>query len=95
MEQVLASLPLSTALVYFDDILVPGQSFSHELTNLQKVFERLRIAKLKLSPKKCHLFRREVKYLGHVVSKNGISPDPDKVNAVMSCPGLFPLLPPS
>ena len=86
MEQVLAGLPLSTALVYLDDILVPGQSFSHELTNLQKVFERLRIAKLKLSPKKCHLFRREVKYLGHVVSKNGISPDPDKVNAVMSWP---------
>ena len=45
MEQVLAGLPLSTALVYLDDILVPGQSFSHELTNLQKVFERLRICK--------------------------------------------------
>ena len=86
MEQVLAGLPLSTALVYLDDILVPGQSFSHQLTNLRKVFERLRAAKLKLSPKKCLLFRREVKYLGHVVSKNGISPDPDKVNAVMSWP---------
>ena len=86
MEQVLAGLPLSTALVYLDDILVPGQSFSHKLTNLQKVFERLRIAKLKLSPKNYHVFRREVKYLGHVVSKNGISPDPDKVNAVMSWP---------
>ena len=86
MEQVLAGLPLSTALVYLDDILVPGQSFSHQLANLRKVFERLRAAKLKLSPKKCLLFRREVKYLGHVISKNGISPDPDKVDAVLSWP---------
>ena len=86
MEQVLAGLPLSTTLVYLDDILVPGQSFSHQLTNLRKVFERLRAAKLKLSPKKCLLFRREVKCLGHVVIKNGISPDPDEVNAVMSWP---------
>ena len=46
IEQVLAGLSLSTALVYLDDILVPpGQSFSHDITNLQKVFERLRICK--------------------------------------------------
>ncbi|MDD9817374.1 MAG: RNase H-like domain-containing protein [Gammaproteobacteria bacterium] len=86
MEQVLAGLPLSIALVYLDDILVPGHSFSHQLSNLRKVFERLRAAKLKLSPKKCLLFRREVKYLGHMVSKNGITPDPDKAEAVMSWP---------
>jgi len=86
MEQVLAGLPLSIALVYLDDILVPGHSFSHQLSNLRKVFERLRAAKLKLSPKKCLLFRREVKYLGHMVSKNGITPDPDKAEAVLSWP---------
>jgi len=42
MEQVLAGLPLSIALVYLDDILAPGHSFSHQLSNLRKVFERLR-----------------------------------------------------
>ena len=52
MEQVLIGLPMSEALVYLDDILVPGRSFSQQIANLRQVFERLRKAKLKLSPKK-------------------------------------------
>ena len=72
MEQVLFGLPMSVALVYLDDILVPGNSFENQLLNLRLVFERLRKAKLKLSPKKCSLFRREVHYLGHLVNKNGV-----------------------
>ena len=86
MEQVLTGLPMSVALVYLDDIIVPGCSFSHQIGNLRQVFERLRKAKLKLSPKKCVLFQREVKYLGHVVSGEGISPDPGKIDAVKSWP---------
>ena len=86
MEQVLVSLPVSVALVYLDDILVPGCTFSQELANLGQVFERLRKAKLKLSPKKCVLFQRKVNYLGHIVSEEGISPDPGKVAAVKSWP---------
>ena len=86
MEQVLFGLPMSVALVYLDDIIVPGQSFSQHIANLQQVFERLRKAKLKLSPKKCILFQRKVQYLGHVVSEEGISPDPGKIEAVKTWP---------
>ena len=50
MEQVLASLPLSTALVYLDDILVPGQSFSHQFTNLQKVLRKTKDYKAESVP---------------------------------------------
>ena len=60
MEQVLVGLPTSTALVYLDDILIPGRSFSQQISNLHEVFERLRKAKLELSPKKCILFQGEV-----------------------------------
>ena len=86
MEQVLVGLPISVALVYLDDILVPGHSFHQQLANLRLVLKRLREAKLKLSTKKCALFQREVKYLGHIVSEEGISPDPGKVEAVKSRP---------
>jgi len=86
MEQVLIGLPMSVALVYLDDIIVPGHSFSHQIANLRQVFERLRKAKLKLSPRKCVLFQREVKYLGHVVSEEGIAPDLGKIEAVKSWP---------
>lgn len=52
MEQVLG-LPQSTALMYLDDVLVPGCNFQEHLTNLQEVFQRLWEAHLKLSPEKC------------------------------------------
>ena len=48
-EQVLVGLPTSTALVYLDDILIPGQSFLQQISNLHEVFGRLKKAKLKLS----------------------------------------------
>ncbi len=86
MEQVLAGLPLMTAMIYLDDILVPAKCFSDQISNLRLVLQRLRGAKLKLSPKKCSLFQREVRYLGHIINKEGVSPDPEKVKAVTTWP---------
>ena len=73
MEQVVAGLPTTVALLYLDDILVPGRTFQQQIDNLQTVFQRLKEANLKLNPKKCALFQWEVKYLGHVVSARGVS----------------------
>ena len=86
MERLLANLPLQTALVYLDDILIPGRTFSHHLTNLREVFQRLRAAKLKLSPQKCTLLQREVKFLGHIIGSAGVSTDPEKTRAVETWP---------
>ena len=86
MEQVLAGLPITVALVYLDDVLVPGVCFIDHLSNLRQVFSRLQKARLKLSPKKCVLFQKEVDYLGHVVNKDGISTDPQKIEAIASWP---------
>lgn len=82
MDSVLAGLHWKTCLVYIDDIIVVGKSFDEHLCNLQAVLERLRQAGLKLHPHKCHLLRHKVTYLGHVVSAQGIAPDPDKTNTV-------------
>ena len=59
-----------------------GKSFDEHLCNLQAVFERFRQAGLKLHPRKCHLLWHKVTYLGHVVSAQGIAPDPDKTDRV-------------
>jgi len=51
--------------------------------NLIKVFLRLRAANLKINPKKCVLFSKSVKYLGHVISAGGgVTTDPEKIVAV-------------
>ena len=52
------------------------------MANLQCMFNRLREANLKLKPKKCTLFQKEVQFLGHVVSEQGISCDPEKLDTV-------------
>lgn len=68
--------------MYLDDIIVTGKSFTRHISNLRKVFGRFKRTNLKLNPKKCQLFCKEVKFLGHVVNKNGISTDTEKSQAV-------------
>ena len=82
METVLRGLHWRTLLIYLDDIVVFSTSVSDHCKRLAQVFERLRSANLKLKPKKCHLFKDKVQYLGHVVSADGISTDPEKISAI-------------
>lgn len=86
METVLAGMQWKSLLIYLDDVIVFGSTVEEVVERLEAVFTRLREAKLKLKPKKCHLFRREVLYLGHVVSKEGVSTDPSKTEAVRNWP---------
>jgi hypothetical protein len=86
METVLRGLTYDSCLVYLDDVIVIGSTFQGHLLNLRKVFERFREARLKLNPEKCQLLQKKVKYLGHVVSPEGISTDPKKLKAVREWP---------
>ncbi|PIK38532.1 Retrovirus-related Pol polyprotein from transposon [Apostichopus japonicus] len=86
MERVLRGLQWQTCLLYLDDIIVYGNSFDKAVNRLSEVLTRLREAGLKLSAKKCHLFRTQVTYLGHIVSQDGISPDPRKIESVTEWP---------
>ena len=82
MEHVLAGLSWKVCLVYLDDVIVYGSSFSEHVENLREVLQRLRLVRLKLSPDKCILLQREVTYLGYIVNENGVKVDPRKVEAV-------------
>ena len=82
MERVLHGLQWSSLLLYLDDVIIFSPDFSTHLQWLEVVLQRLQSAQLKLKPSKCALLQTEVKYLGHVVSKDGISTDPEKVAAV-------------
>ena len=86
MESVLAGMHWRTLLVYLDDIIVFGKTFEEELQRLAEVFRRMRRANLKLSPKKCLLFRSEVPFLGHIVSRDGVRTDTAKTAAVAEWP---------
>lgn len=70
------------AFAHLDDIIVIGKTLEEHLANLNEVFRRLQEANLKINTEKCEFFKRETKYLGHVVSSEGIKTDPDKVAAI-------------
>ncbi len=76
---VLSGLQWIDCLVYLDDIIIFGKDFDEHLERLCKVFSRLREYDLTLKPSKCMFLQTQVTYLGHVVSKQGIAPDPEKV----------------
>ena len=82
MDAVLAGLRWQTCLVYLDDIIIFAKDFETHLQHLDEVFKRLRESKLVLKPKKCELFCTKVAYLGYVVSKEGVIPQPDKIRKV-------------
>ena len=86
MDLVLAGLQWSSCLVYLDDIIIVGRTFSEHLHNLQTVLTRLREAGLKLKPQKCNLCLPQVEFLGHIVSAGGISTDPRKTEKVRNWP---------
>ena len=79
MNLVMVGLTWEACLVFLDDLIVMSSTFEQHLDRLQAVFNRLRFANLKLKPSKCRLFQKEVKFLGSVVSGDGIEPDRRKL----------------
>ncbi len=74
----------NSLLCYLDDVLVFAPTEELALERLEMVFKRLKTHNLKLAPKKCHLLRSSVKFLGHIISADGIATDTEKVTAIAS-----------
>ena len=82
MEHCLGELRDEIAIPYLDDVIVFSQSFEEHVDHMRKVLKRLRQQGIKLKPSKCKLFRREVCFLGRIVSKDGYRVDPSGITAV-------------
>ena len=86
MDCVLAGLHWETCLFYLDDIIVFSSTWEEHLARLCEVFEHLRHAKLKLGATKCTFAAKEVNYLGHRVTEEGLLPDSSLLAAIREIP---------
>ena len=86
MELVFNGMHWTRVCVYIDDVVIFGKNFEDKMKNLKEVFERLRSSGLKARANKCKFFRKEITFLGHVVSKLGIKPDNSNIEKISNWP---------
>ena len=71
---------------YLDDIIIFSKSEEEHLQHLEKIFRRLQEFGRKMKKEKCAFFKKHIQYLGHLVSKEGFEPLPEKLEAIKKMP---------
>ena len=84
IDTMLAGLDFSIG--YLDDILMRSQDTEEHRTHVFRVFSRIQDYGFTLKDAKCEFFLEEIKYLGHIIDKNGCRPDPDRAAAIRDMP---------
>ena len=86
MEMCLGDQQFVTLLLYLDSICIFAASIDKVLDHIDLVFKQLQEFNLKIKPKKCHFFQCSIVFLGHVLTAEGISENPKKVEKVKNWP---------
>ena len=84
MNHILTGLIGSICFVYLDDIIVIGSNLDSHMKNLDVVLKRLANFKLKIQLDKCEFLKRESYFLGHIITSEGVKPNPEIINKILS-----------
>lgn len=82
MDTVLAGLKWKCLAVYIDDIIIHSPTFEQHLLDIAATFHRLYEANIQIKSSKCVFLAKEVKYLGHLVGRDGLRANPEKIKKV-------------
>jgi hypothetical protein len=83
MNSIFKSFLRKFLLVFFDDILIYRKSWEDHVRQVDKVLQLLKEQQLYAKPSKCFFGVKEVEYLGHIISHEGVKVDPNKIKAMM------------
>ena len=86
MQLVLRGLLFKTCLCYIDDVIICAKTFEEGIHNIREVLERFRHYNLKLKPKKCAFFQVKLRYLGRLISPDGITISEEHVKCIRDYP---------
>ena len=90
MENCLSDLRDNVCIPYLDNVIVFSSTFEEHLTNLYKVLRHLQEYGVKLTPRKCKLFHKEVNVLGRIVSEKGYKLDSESIKLILNLQKLTP-----
>ena len=88
IASLLAGMTWEELLAFFDDVLVFSPTFAKHCESLDRALTLIEEAGLKVKPEKCRVLPQRVPFVGHILSSQGVSTDPEKVSAVKSWPPL-------
>lgn len=86
MDNILKDLINKSCFVYMDDIVIFSTSLQEHIVRLKQVFQKLRESNLKIQLDKSEFLQKEVAFLGHIITTEGIKPNPDKIKAILQFP---------
>jgi hypothetical protein len=86
MDKILETEIGKFVQVYLDDIIIYSNTWEEHLEHIKQVFQRLEDAGLKMGKEKCFFALKELEFLGHRISREGIKPDPNKIEKIKNWP---------
>ena len=82
MDDILREFKNDFAMAYIDDVIVYSKTFDEHLSHLEQIFMKFRKNDIQAKPSKCNFAKPRVPLLGHIVTKDGILVDPEKVEVI-------------
>lgn len=86
MNEVFRPYLRKFVLVFFNDIVIYSKTLEDHTCHMETILQLLQDQSLFVNRKKCSFAQNTVEYLGHIMSKDGVSEDPSKVAAMFSWP---------
>ena len=86
MDNILRGIHNEKCAVYLDDVIIYSTSLDEHIQKLREIFQRFRDSNFKIQLDKSEFLKKEVAYLGHVVTPEGVKPNPDKIKAIKQYP---------
>uniref|UniRef100_A0AB38Z1R9 RNA-directed DNA polymerase n=1 Tax=Pitica errantivirus TaxID=3078414 RepID=A0AB38Z1R9_9VIRU len=86
MNNILADYIGTKCYVYLDDIIIIGFNLENHIENLRLVLKRLCEFNLKIQLDKCEFLKKQTEFLGHIISSEGVKPNPEKIEKIIQWP---------
>ena len=86
LQTVLGDETSSYVINYVDDILIFSRSFNEHMDHLDTVLSKLTSAGFTVNAQKCSFCKSEIKFLGHVISREKLMPDPQRIESILNYP---------
>lgn len=86
MDNILREYLYKFCFVYMDDIVIFSRSLQEHLHHIKLIFKKIEYYNLKVQLDKSEFLRKEVAFLGHIITPEGIKPNPSKIKAVQEYP---------